>query len=101
MAHDPYWDLVHEPEEPAFDAAKTALLIIDMQNLCAHPEGWMGRLCVGSGPAGPPAGALRLHDRDHAQPAEAARLLPDDGVEVFTSGSRSARPRPATASGAC
>jgi biuret amidohydrolase len=44
--HDPYWDLVDEPEEPAFDAAKTALLIIDMQNMCAHPDGWMGRLCT-------------------------------------------------------
>jgi nicotinamidase-related amidase len=45
MAHDPYWDLVNEPEEPAFDPHKTALLIIDMQNMCAHPDGWMGRLC--------------------------------------------------------
>jgi nicotinamidase-related amidase len=46
MHHDPYWDLVHEPEEPTFEAAKTALLIIDMQNMCAHPDGWMGRLCT-------------------------------------------------------
>lgn len=46
MAHDPYWDLENEPEEPEFDAGKTALLIVDMQNLCAHPEGWMGRLCI-------------------------------------------------------
>lgn len=44
MVHDPYWDLVYEPEEPAFDPAKTALVIVDMQNLCAHPGGWMGRL---------------------------------------------------------
>jgi nicotinamidase-related amidase len=44
MVHDPYWDLVHEPKEPAFDADKTALIIVDMQNLCAHPDGWMGRL---------------------------------------------------------
>ena len=44
MVHDPYWDLVHEPVEPAFDASKTALIIVDMQNLCAHPDGWMGRL---------------------------------------------------------
>jgi nicotinamidase-related amidase len=47
--HDPYWDLVDEPQEPAFDAAKTALLIVDMQNMCAHPDGWMGRLCVDQG----------------------------------------------------
>ncbi|MDG4889783.1 cysteine hydrolase [Mesorhizobium sp. WSM4887] len=44
MVHDPYWDLVHEPREPAFDAKRTALLIVDMQNMCAHPDGWMGRL---------------------------------------------------------
>jgi hypothetical protein len=50
--NDPYWDLVDEPQEPAFDAAKTALLIVDMQNMCAHPDGWMGRLCViRAGPA--------------------------------------------------
>lgn len=46
MAHDPYWDLVNEPEEPIFEASKTALLIIDMQNMCADPAGWMGRLCT-------------------------------------------------------
>jgi nicotinamidase-related amidase len=44
MVHDPYWDLVDEPDEPAFDPARTALIIVDMQNLCAHPDGWMGRL---------------------------------------------------------
>ena len=44
MVHDPYWDLVHEPQEPAFDASRTALVIVDMQNMCAHPDGWMGRL---------------------------------------------------------
>lgn len=49
MAHDPYWDLENEPVEPDFDAGKTALVIVDMQNLCAHPKGWMGRLCVDQG----------------------------------------------------
>jgi nicotinamidase-related amidase len=49
MVHDPYWDLVHEPTEAPFDIAKTALLIVDMQNLCAHPEGWMGRLARDQG----------------------------------------------------
>ena len=44
MVHDPYWDLVHEPREPAFDAKRTALIIVDMQNMCGHPDGWMGRL---------------------------------------------------------
>lgn len=52
MVHDPYWDLEVEPVEPEFDAAKTALLIIDMQNLCAHPDGWMGRLCRDQGRPG-------------------------------------------------
>lgn len=45
MAHDPYYDLVPPPAEPAFDPARTALLIIDLQYLDAHPDGWMGRLC--------------------------------------------------------
>ena len=49
MVHDPYWDLENEPVEPDFDASKTALLIIDMQNMCGHPEGWMGRLCTDQG----------------------------------------------------
>lgn len=45
MAHDPYYDLVPAPVEPPFDAARTALLIIDLQYMDAHPDGWMGRLC--------------------------------------------------------
>lgn len=49
MVHDPYWDLENEPVPPPFDASKTALLIIDMQNMCAHPDGWMGRLCRDQG----------------------------------------------------
>ncbi len=49
MVHDPYWDLVHEPTEAPFDIKKTALLIVDMQNLCAHPDGWMGRLARDQG----------------------------------------------------
>lgn len=49
MVHDPYWDLVDEPVEPGFDAKKTALIIVDMQNMCAHPDGWMGRLGADQG----------------------------------------------------
>lgn len=45
MAHDPYYDLVPTPEDVPFDASKTALLIIDLQYMDAHPSGWMGRLC--------------------------------------------------------
>ena len=44
MVHDPYWDLVHAPVAPGFDPGRTALIIVDMQNLCAHRDGWMGRL---------------------------------------------------------
>ncbi|MEM7124775.1 MAG: isochorismatase family cysteine hydrolase [Chloroflexota bacterium] len=49
MAHDPYWDLVYEPQEPPFDAERTALIIIDLQYLDAHPDGWMGRLARDQG----------------------------------------------------
>ncbi len=52
MVHDPYWDLDKEIEFPPFDASKTALLIVDMQKMCAHPDGWMGRLCVDQGKPG-------------------------------------------------
>jgi nicotinamidase-related amidase len=49
MAYDPYYQLVPEPQEKPFDATKTALLIIDLQYLDAHPDGWMGRLCRAQG----------------------------------------------------
>ena len=49
MAHDPYYELVPAPKEPPFDASRTALLIIDLQYLDAHPDGWMGRLCRAQG----------------------------------------------------
>ena len=49
MAHDPYYELVPEPKELPFDPRKTALLIIDLQYLDAHPDGWMGRLCRAQG----------------------------------------------------
>jgi nicotinamidase-related amidase len=49
MAHDPYYELVPQPKDAPFDAAKTALLIIDLQYLDAHKDGWMGRLCRDQG----------------------------------------------------
>jgi len=49
MVHDPYWDLVAEPEEPLVDPRRTALLIVDMHKGCAHPDGWMGRLARDQG----------------------------------------------------
>lgn len=45
MAHDPYYDLVSTPVDVPFDASRTALLIIDLQYMDAHPSGWMGCLC--------------------------------------------------------
>lgn len=49
MAHDPYYELVPEPQEPPFDASRTALLVIDLQYGDAHPDGWMGKLCRAHG----------------------------------------------------
>jgi nicotinamidase-related amidase len=44
MAHDPDYQLVPEPKEAPFDPAKTALVVVDLQHGCAHPDGLMGRL---------------------------------------------------------
>ncbi len=49
MVHDPYYDLVPVPTEPEFEAARTALLIIDLQYMDAHKDGWMGRLAAQAG----------------------------------------------------
>jgi nicotinamidase-related amidase len=49
MAYDPYYQLVPTPKEPPFDPSRTALIIIDLQNGCAHPDGLMGRLAKEQG----------------------------------------------------
>lgn len=49
MAHDPYYELVPEPQERPFDPSRTALLIIDLQYMDAHKDGWMGRLAAAQG----------------------------------------------------
>lgn len=49
MTRDPFWDLVHVPDTPPFDARRTALLVIGMQRLWAHPGGWMGRVARAQG----------------------------------------------------
>jgi len=49
MVHDPYWDLDKPLEFPSFDPKKTALLVIDMQRMCAHPDGWMARMARDQG----------------------------------------------------
>ena len=76
MVHDPYWDLETEPVEPAFDAARTALLIIDMQNMCAHPEGWMGRLARDQGKPGHLDERFDFIARDHARTCSGCWALP-------------------------
>jgi nicotinamidase-related amidase len=49
MAYDPYYQLVPVPKEPPFDASRTALIVVDLQNACAHPDGLMGRLAKDQG----------------------------------------------------
>ena len=49
MVHDPYWDLDKPLEFPSFEPKKTALLVVDMQRMCAHPDGWMARLARDQG----------------------------------------------------
>jgi nicotinamidase-related amidase len=49
MAFDPYYQLVPAPPEPPFDPDQTALIVIDLQNSCAHPDGLMGRLAKAQG----------------------------------------------------
>ncbi len=49
MAYDPYYQLVPTPQELPFDAEKTALIVVDLQHGCAHPDGLMGRLARDQG----------------------------------------------------
>lgn len=49
MAYDPYYQLVPVPQEPPFDASRTALIVVDLQHSCAHPDGLMGRLARDQG----------------------------------------------------
>lgn len=49
MAYDPYYQLVPTPQELPFDAEKTALVVVDLQHGCAHPDGLMGRLARDQG----------------------------------------------------
>ncbi|MET0742147.1 MAG: isochorismatase family cysteine hydrolase [Microvirga sp.] len=49
MAYDPYYQLVPQPRELPFDPDRTALIVIDLQHGCAHPDGLMGRLAKEQG----------------------------------------------------
>ena len=49
MAYDPYYQLVPTPQEQPFDALRTALVVVDLQHSCAHPDGLMGRLARDQG----------------------------------------------------
>src|SRR6478735_221768 len=49
MAYDPYYQLIPEPKEPPFDPSRTAFIVIDLHNGCAHPDGMMGRLARDQG----------------------------------------------------
>ena len=50
MYKDPFFELVPEAViEFPFEPKKAALVIIDMQYLDAHPDGWMGRLARAKG----------------------------------------------------
>lgn len=49
MVHDPFYDLVLSKPALSFDLKRTALLVVDLQYMDAHPDGWMGRLCRDQG----------------------------------------------------
>lgn len=52
MAHDPFYDLVPTKPEPWFDLKRTAMLVVDLQYMDAHPDGWMARLAHDQGKPG-------------------------------------------------
>lgn len=65
--------LVAEPQHLVVDAARAALLIIDMQNDFCHANGWLARLGVDTRPLNDPVAPLQ-------------RLLPElrqAGIKVF------------------
>lgn len=47
-----------EPQQITFDAARTALLVIDMQNDFCHPNGWLASIGVDISPAREPIAPL-------------------------------------------
>lgn len=47
-----------EPQQLTIDAARTALIVIDMQNDFCHPDGWLASIGVDVGPARAPIAPL-------------------------------------------
>ena len=48
-----------EPQNLVIDLARTAIIIIDMQNDFCHPDGWLAHIGVDVGPARAPIAPLR------------------------------------------
>lgn len=48
-----------EPKEATLDLARTAIIVVDMQNDFCHPEGWLAHIGVDVGPARRPIAPLR------------------------------------------
>jgi nicotinamidase-related amidase len=47
--HDPFYDLFPPRDAPPIEDRKAALVIIDLQYLDAHPDGWVGRIARNRG----------------------------------------------------
>jgi nicotinamidase-related amidase len=47
--HDPFYDLFPPREAPPIEDRKAALVVIDLQYLDAHPDGWVGRIARNRG----------------------------------------------------
>lgn len=47
--HDPFYDLFPPRPAPAIEDRRVALLVIDLQYLDAHPDGWVGRVAARRG----------------------------------------------------
>jgi nicotinamidase-related amidase len=52
-------DLAAEPKAVTIDLARTAMIVVDMQNDFCHPEGWLAQIGVDVAPARTPIPALR------------------------------------------
>lgn len=55
----PGWEIAAEPQRVVADPARTALVVVDMQNDFCHPDGWLASIGVDIGPACAPIAPLR------------------------------------------